>query len=210
MNMLLTLLVLLKVDYDAPTKETVIYFDRMQVNECYDPQTGNHRLDQLLFEDWQRVMLPVEDVPGLHRPGWRFMVEHWIMLPDDARDESDAEHKKKWEAALKKYLSRLSLQDRAAVYSKYKYPGKYVPGHRMHPRKTSDGFYTVRVPKGWRNPSPASVAGDITREHLVIKSKILIHTKTLYDPEVAGKKDFPHWERRLFVRPKNRPHIWQR
>lgn len=210
MNTLLALLVLLKVDYTEPSNETVIYFDRLQINEVYDENTGNHRLDQLLFEDWQRVMLPVEDVPGLYRPGYRFMVEHWVMMPDTARDDSDAADKKKWEAALKKYLSRLSLQARAEVWPKYKYPGKYDSSHFMHPKKTKDGFYTVKVPKGWRNPSPASIAGDVTREVLTIKAKILIHTKTLYDPEVAVKKDFPHYERRLFVRPKNRLHIWQR
>lgn len=212
--MITALVLTLLVNYvsvDSPeSNETVVYFDRMQINEVYDPETGNHRLDQLVFEDWLSMLCPVENVPGLYRPKHRFVVEHWVMLPDAARDKLDAEDKKKWEAALAKYLSRLSLQDRAMVSPKYKYPGKYDNSHFMHPKKTKDGFYTVRVPKGWRNPSPASIAGDVTAGVTVVKAKFLIHTKTLYDPEVVCKREFPNWERRLFVRPKVGPHIWQR
>ncbi len=211
--MITTLLLALVTSYtsvsSSESNEKVIYFDQMQISEVYDPATGNHRLDQLMFLDWCSVLLPVEDVPGLYRPGWKFMVEHWVMLPDNCRDESDAADKAKWEAKLKKFLSGLSLQDRAAVWSKYKYPGKYNKDHMLQPMKTSDGFYTVRVPKGWRNPSPTSIAGDTTSECIVVKAKLLLHTKTLYDPEKVCKKDFPDWERRLFVRPKNGPHIWE-
>ncbi len=212
--MITALVLTLLVSYasvDSPeSNETVIYFDQMQINEVYDEDTGNHRLDQLLFLDWQRILLPVEGKSGLCHPRFIFMIEHWIMLPDACRDTTDAAHQAKWDAALKQHLSVLSLEARAQVWSKYKYPGKYTPDHPLQPKKTKDGFYTVRIPKGWRNPSPVSVAGDTTGEHLVIKAKILLHTRTMYDPEALAKKQYPSWVRRLFVRPKvYQPHIWE-
>jgi len=210
---LITLLLVLVsyISVGSESNEKVIYFDQIQINEVYDNETGNHRLDQLIFMDWQSLLLPVKDVPGLQRPGHKFMVEHWVMLPDTCRDRTDVLDKAKWTASLEKFLLAIPPLQRAGLWSKYKYPGKYTAAHSMQPKKTKDGFYTVRVPKGWRNPSPVSVAGDTTGEHLVIKAKILLHTQTLYDPEALAKKQFPNWERRLFVRPKTGlPHIWRR
>ena len=210
MNMLLTLLVLLKVDYSV--KEPVVYFDRIQINELYQADgTCNHRIDQIIFEDFVTVLAPTIKDPTLHRPVKRFMVEHWLMMGDDARDMEDVEHKAKWEKLRDHYLSALPLQERAMVFSKYKYPGKYNPDNALQPVKTSDGFYTVRIPRGWRSPSTVDESvGHPLATALVVKAKIIIHTRTTYDPEVDSRNMYKGYERRLFSKPKKGKHIWQR
>ena len=108
----------------------------------------------------------------------------------DAFDETDAAHRREYDARVDRWLRRISnVSERSRIRSRMEYKGKFVGG-RLYPTKHHcTGRYQVR----FRDDSGVDrlITADLFRE-----------TYTTYDPEVADRRFLPDKARRGLTAPK--------
>ncbi len=144
------------------------HFDMLEVNHFHN-QYGAPVFVQLIFWDW-------------YRTDSQFHVQGWMMM-NDAFDNSDADHRRDYEADLDRWLSHVSnISQRSRIRRHMVYKGKFVGG-RFYPIKHhGTGYYRVRFYDDG--------------VHRVITANLFRETYTNSDPEVTDRKSLPELARR--------------
>ena len=114
----------------------VACYDCIEVNVVLD-EDHNHRLTQLVFMDFQRT---IDSKTG--NPTRTLVTEAWVLMSGSMRKDN-AKHRAAWQAWVDRQLRGLDPLDKALESSRYVYAGVLDKFHRLYPRKTQDGFWTV-------------------------------------------------------------------
>ena len=164
MSVLVFLIALSGIRYEAHD-----HFDMLEVNHFHN-RYGSTVFVQLIYWDW-------------HREDGRFRAQGWKIMKD-AFDKNDAEHRRRYEAELDLWLSRVSdVVQRSRIRNQMDYKGKFVGG-RLYPTKQHrTGKYQVQY-------------YDDAGVMRVITADLFRETHTNHDPEMEDRKHLPEAKRR--------------
>ena len=145
--------------------------DMIEFNVYSNSDTGLPTFTQVIFWDWS----------SFHKD---WVVVSWVMhkdiCPAPIWDDNDAEHKKKWEAAVKDHAvkNNLPMQDMLK-----RYPGKWnpIPGVNFPEKKADDKYHFIFYRNGYR----IDVAANQIRSRT-----------TAYDPERDNRNIMTEDQRR--------------